>query len=175
VPGPYIVVNDLLDAIAQGLKKGDRANLKAYWTPIAGRCVERGWRDVSNLLRGRGYTDAQLDGWDDRVSYNLDQSLFWAYIEGGGPAEQSERDVKELDHRKQLADDSFALRISGVMVAPGGTTDDGAGGVGSGTLPVTSDGTDYGTTFGLRVNRLGGVNQYGDDVFPANRPGTDFG
>ena len=69
-----------------------------------------GWRDVSNLLRGRGYTDAQLDGWDDRVSYNLDQSLFWAYIEGGGPAEQSERDVKELDHRKQLADEWLAAK-----------------------------------------------------------------
>lgn len=162
--GPYITTGTLLDAIAQGLKKGDAAALKPYWTPIAVRCVERGWRDIRNALAGKkGYTEAQLDGWDDRVSYNLDQSLFWAYIEGGGPADQAENDIKALDHRKELAGEDFLIAVNGVYVTPGAEVGSGAN-MAAGDLTIQAQGIDYGTTFGLGVFRDAGSNEYGDTL-----------
>jgi hypothetical protein len=164
MPGPWIADADLLAAISQGIKKPltGEGGLRDYWTPIATRCVNRGYMDVRNALVAKGFTLAQLDAWDDRVQYNLDQSLYWAYIEGGGPADQSERDIKELNRAKQInaTDQQFAIMINGAMVTPGGTGE--AGGVGTGRLTLTTGAVDAYNTFGLRRRRTGQANQYGD-------------
>lgn len=163
MPGPWITPLDLTTTLEQGLKVGTGA-LESYWVGIIARCVERGYVDIKNYLMGKGYTLAQLDAWDDRTIYTRDQSLFYAYIEGGGPEDQSERDIKRLDRLTLLmkSEDAIALSIGGVMVRPDGTGSGAA--INAGVLAVGNMGIDYGTTFGAKVNRRNGYNQYGDQL-----------
>lgn len=173
MPGPWALVADVKQAVADGLKK-DVADLKDYWVRIITRCVERGYADIKNYLIGRGYTMAQLDQWDDRVTYTFDQALFFCYVEGGGPEDQSERDIKRLDRLAWLLKekDGIAISIGGVMTPPGAP--DPAAGMGCGSLPLTNSGVDYGPTFGLKCNRRNGVNQFGDELPDMGQSGYDL-
>lgn len=159
--GPYIVAADVKQDVADCLHK-DVAKLKPLWDRITADAVIDGYTDVRNRLLIKGFTDAQVDAWDDRVRYTRDQSLFWALTKGANFGEYSDRDINKLDHRKELESPFLiAISINGAMQKPGATV---GGPVQSGTVVTQSDGVDYGTTFGLKVNRWGGKNEYGDDV-----------
>ena len=168
MPGPFITGDDLLTVIAAGLKTA-KASLKSYWTEIAGRCVTRGWMDLATALLAKGYTEAQLDQWDDRVQYNTDQALFWAYTEGGGPTiEGQDNNYNRFDRAaaflKQPPAD-IAIRIGGAMVAPGASGE--AAAVASGCLNMAGGklGVHAGTSFGLKSQRReGGYNEFGDAI-----------
>lgn len=163
MPGPWFTAQDLLAAISDVMSS---QVLAAKWAGIASRCADKAYADISNILEGRGYTSAQLDAWDDRVVYSRDQALFWAHVEGTIFTQNPDVATK-LDRRKELAE-SFGLRINGVVVAPGAT--DPAVGVAAGSLTQIDSGVNYGTTFGLRRNRVNGQNQYGDPLYPGDAP-----
>lgn len=171
MPGPWITTAELRTALKDTLHVED-VELETFWAGIITRCVDRGYVDLKNYLMALGYSMAQLDAWDDRKIYTLDQSLYFAYIEGGGPEDQSDRDMKRFDRitlLMKMESNVVALSIGGVMVKPGG---EGSGAmVGSGRMEIHNAGIDYGTSFGLVVNRRNGKNQYGDDI----PPGTGMG
>ena len=121
---------------------------------------------------GKGYTSGQLDGWDDRVRFNLDQSTFWALVRGAGLGGYEDRDYSKLDHRKEI-EQSATIMIGGVAVAPSATNP--GFGAEVGTMTFGNTGINYGTTFGLRTLRRGGVNQYGDSAVNPQDGGGDIG
>lgn len=160
---PFITTADLKQAVADSIHK-DITKLHPLWDRLCADCVEAGYADIKNRLLIKGFTIAQVDAWDDGYRYNLDQSLFWALTRGAAFGENSDRDIAKLDHRKELESPFLvAIAVGGVMVTPGAVAGQG-GQVATGSLLVQSDGTDYGTTFGLKVRRKDGKNQYGDDI-----------
>lgn len=134
MPGPWVTSEQLQQAVADDLHKGDRTALRSRWVAICDRSIVRGYRDIYTRLVAKGYTPAQLDAWDDRVSYTMDQALFWAFVEGSGLADYSDRDYNKLDHRKELAEESFAIMINGQVVLPGLSAMDIGGSVLGGSL-----------------------------------------
>lgn len=132
MPGPWAIVADVKQEVADVLKK-DVATLEAYWTRLITLTVNDGYNDCVARLLGRGYTMAQLDGWDDRVRYNRDQCLFWLFVRGFLPSASDDREVDKLDHRKEL-ETVTTIMVNGVAVPPGATDVDAGASVGSGTI-----------------------------------------
>jgi hypothetical protein len=163
VAGPWVDDADVKQAVADGLKK-DVAGLKQQWDRIVARCVTRAYVDLRNFLIGRGFTAGQLDAWDDRRQYNLDQALYYSYLEGGGPEDQENFPYRRFDRVSALMkeDDPLTLMVNGVLQGPGAGED--AGTIGGGTINLAPDGIDYGTTFGLAAGRRNGMNAYGDEL-----------
>lgn len=162
MPGPYITRADLLIALKQDMRK-TVSGLKPDWDGIADRAIARSWRDLKNRLMGKGYTEGQLDGWDDRVSFSMDQAIFYALTEGTDTF-AADRDLSHLDHRKELEIPSFVgIMSNGVIITPN-TADPEAMEVSTGSLGMLGDGTDLGTTFGIGKLRAGGYNEYGDKL-----------
>lgn len=147
-----VTTADLQQMVADDLHKGDKAALKSRWIAICTRSVERGWRDLKNRLLVRGYTDAQIEAWDDKVSFTQDQSLFWAFVEGSGLADYSDRDYNKLDHRKEVEDAKFLLVIGGIPVVPG-QTDAGYGAVIGGIMTLSEGEVSEYSTFRTQKDR----------------------
>lgn len=153
--GPWVTSAELQQAVADDLHKGDKSALRARWVAICDRSVVRGYRDIYTRLVAKGYTPEQLDVWDDRKSFTMDQALFWAFVEGSGLADYSDRDYNKLDHRKELADDSFAIMISGQVVLPGLSSQGIGGSVLGGTLTTDTGEVSPHSTFRTQADRRG--------------------
>lgn len=119
MPVSWVTVDDVLQAVADDLHKGDKAQLRTRWTAIATRAVERAHSDLIGILTAKGYTIAQLEGWDDRARYARDQALFWAYVEGAALDNPSDRDYNKLDNRQALIKGDISILINGGVVLPG--------------------------------------------------------
>jgi hypothetical protein len=163
VAGPWVSEVDVKQAVADTIKK-DVSALAAYWDRIVSRSVNRAYTDLRNFLIGRGFTAAQLDAWDDNRQYNLDQALYFSYVEGAGPEDQTDRDMRRFDRVSALMkeEDPLTLMISGVLQGPG--AGEGSTSIGGGSITQAADGVDYGNVFGTRAGRQGGYNQYGDQT-----------
>lgn len=127
--GPWITTDQLLEAIADEITK-PVDELAGYWTTRAQRAVQLGYSDLKNVLLLRGYTQEQLDAWDDREAYSIDQSLYRVMRRADAVA-GNRNNYDDLDHRKELAE-ATAISISGDAVAPPGNTE--VGGLSYGTL-----------------------------------------
>ena len=75
---------------------------------------------ISGALASRGYTAAQVRGWDAARTYNIDIGLFWCLIKGGVTKAYDETFIKELDRRLELA--TADVVIDGELVVPGTST-----------------------------------------------------
>jgi hypothetical protein len=147
------------------LPNTDHRGLVAKWDTIIPAAITRAEVDFRNLLVGRGFTSAQLDQWDDRAQYSEDQSFYYSITDGASQDEVADS-VKRYDRVSMLmkvpAETPLTLMIGGTLTAPGGQG--GAAAVGGGSINLAPDGVNYGTMFGLRVNRQNGRNQYGDEI-----------
>lgn len=161
MPGPWIDAVILKQALADRLKKSV-ASLQGYWDNIVTDALSAGYSDLVVRLLAKGFTVNQLDAWDDRVRFNKDQSLFWCFVNGAGLGDYSDLSVNKLDHRAEL-EKSATIMISGIATPPGATAETGVTPA-VGSLTQQSDGIDYGSTFGLKINRKDGRNEYGDSI-----------
>lgn len=144
MPGPWITNDNLKQLVANALKK-DVADLEAYWDDFVSRANAAAVADINSILRGKGYSAAQIDSWDNRVTYNEDIALYHALVKGASLSDYDQQAVDRLDRRKML-DEAGAILINGEAVAPA-DTGTGTGGAAGGLI----DDTDY------RVNRIPGL------------------
>jgi hypothetical protein len=103
--------------------------LPPKWDGICADAVSAGYSDIVTRLRVKGYTQAQIDVWDDRIRYLTDQAVFWACVNGGIAAGYDDKEFNKLDHRKELEGTTLAIMIGGAIVLPGE-----AGGIGGSVL-----------------------------------------
>lgn len=164
MPGPWFTGDQCYARVTNRLSSQTPAD---KWVEICNDAANTAYTDLRNILANKGYTPGQMDAWDDRVTYSQDQAMFWAWVNGGQLAPGDEK-ADKLDRRKELIA-SVGIMINGVLTEPGA---DPAVGVGSGSFAINRGGVDYGSTFGLRVNRQNGINQYGDPLQPPEGPGN---
>jgi hypothetical protein len=117
MPGPWITADELAARVAPTLGFDTPSAMPAKVTSLLPQAVDAGWGDLDQILKAKGFTDAQLDTWDHRVRYNLDQSSFWFYEWVRGIAEFDRQGLNVLDHRKELSALTMIM-IGGVVYAP---------------------------------------------------------
>lgn len=128
--GPWLTEEALKQHVADTLKK-PVADLKASWDRHIALALADGYNDIVGILLGKGFTMSQLDAWDSRVTYNRQQSTFWALVYGMQLGDATDVDRNKLDRRKDLTLAS-TIMINGAAVAPG--ADDDASGIGGGYI-----------------------------------------
>lgn len=131
MPGPWITTEVLSQALADMLKKSVE-DLADYYTRIVPAANQAAADDITYRLMARGYSLAQIDQWDQRVTFNTDLGLFWALTKAGGLGDYSDQWVNKLDRRKEL--DTIALFVGGSVVLPGEDADGSGFAVGGGRL-----------------------------------------
>jgi hypothetical protein len=127
-----------LRAAVRGMdRKNESQDLDPFWTDLTRSALRRARGDIYGILRGRGYTTAQIDGGDDIASLVEFQALYWTGILSVGlVSTEIYNSLEKLDQRKQLAE--AAWTVAGVVVAPGATLTTGSA---SGAFQWPADGT----------------------------------
>lgn len=99
------------------------------------------YQDIRRALLRRGFTQAQIDAWDDRVEFNRDIGLYWIFA---GQPNQSADDtwIEKLNRREEL--ETVAVMIDGEVVEPGAT---GSRPIGWGLLDDSNDAVTMDTRF----------------------------
>jgi hypothetical protein len=126
VPGPWVTLEALSTALAADLHT-PAAELPASWANVLPRALDRGYYQVRDALLARGYTAAQVDAWDRRAEFNLEQSLFWALTFGANLIDGFDpRAIEPRDGTKLLA--TLTVTANGVPLFPA-AGENGAGGL----------------------------------------------
>jgi hypothetical protein len=125
-----------LRAAVRGMdRKNESQDLDPFWTELTRSALRRARGDIYGILRGRGYTTAQIDAGDDIASLVEFQALYWTGILGVGlHTAEIYNSLEKLDQRKQLAE--AAWTVAGVVVAPAGALTTGSAS-GAFTWPAT--------------------------------------
>ena len=118
--GPYISSGELKQAIADRLGY-NVDELPSHWDRLANECVEQGYRDCAAVLSAQGYTQAQIDAWDDRKLYNRLQGVFRAMVAGATLTGFDWNVIKEMDQRETLK--TLSITTNGVQVYPAARID----------------------------------------------------
>src|SRR5436189_228358 len=118
MPGPWFTNDQLKTLVAKVLRK-QVADLADYWDEFVADSNTDAVADINEILQGKGYTAAQIDAWDYRVTYNRDIALYHALVKGGALADYDQTTVDKLDRRKLLTESS-GIMINNAMVLPGG-------------------------------------------------------
>lgn len=116
MPGPWIP-DSTLQADLADLLHVDPDDLEACYFRIIPECNKAAAADITLALMARGYSSAQIDGWDQRETYNRDIGLFWAITKGGILRDFPDLNVNKLDRRKELPE--LMILVSGAAAAPG--------------------------------------------------------
>lgn len=138
---PYITDTVLSSAVAAAQTLGSAASLPAHFLAIIPAANLFAYSRIRNVLFDRGYTPAQVDAWDDRVSWNTTLGVCCAFWQ----ASKSDADRGEAFRREYelLIKDLTLCRIvvGGLLVDPTGTM----GRVGFGEFDAVETGGDLHT------------------------------
>ena len=132
MPGPWVQDAVLLARFA-GLLGKDPAALPAAWPGLVSEANKQAANAVAEILGGKGYTDAQLSLADNRVRWNTQLGLYFAFLETGAVMSVQREVVDRYDIRQELRDVAVVL-IGGILTAPSAPAGTDVGGISSGTL-----------------------------------------
>jgi hypothetical protein len=135
MPTTYVTDAVLLLDVANSLTLDDSSQLPARWTQIVKDANQMAVADITNILINKGYTQAQIDGWDDRVQSNRKLGLWYALTMGNPLGNYPDKFLDKLDPREFLTT-AGSIRIGGVPTGPtiGATA---VGGIEYGTATTT--------------------------------------
>lgn len=98
----FLTDPDVRQSVA-GLLKQDAATLAGYWDRLIQECHASAYYDVRGALLQRGFTVAQVDGWDRGAEFERDLTLYWCMVRGGLHVHAiSAEQLDRLDRRKEL-------------------------------------------------------------------------
>lgn len=129
--GPWSTEGDVKQLIADTLVK-DVGEIPLRWSRLAHDANIDAANDITEILLGKGYTQAQIDSWDARQTYNRDIAAHLALVKGGACNDYNQTTIDKLDRRKMLRE-LVGLMINGTLVIPG-ASDDTGNGVGIGVI-----------------------------------------
>ncbi len=110
------------------------------WGPIIQQAHQAAYRAIRGALLLRGFTQAQVDAFDDGAFYERTLSLFFAGISGSFGEAYDLTAIKAMDLRRDL--EGCQVFISGEWVRPG------TGAAGPGTVNTGQQRTSGCSTFG---------------------------
>jgi hypothetical protein len=109
---------DLLQAVADVLQVKDVAALAEFWDRRVADANRAAVQDIAGRLAARGYSPAQVQGWDRGREYNRHLGLYFALLDGGAAYSLLPEQVKLYDRRKEL--DAVAVTVAGAVAQPAG-------------------------------------------------------
>lgn len=118
MPGPWIDDATLLADVANSLGVDDPTGLPPRWSQIVRDANANAAADLTNILRNAGYTQAQIDTWDDRISYNRRLGVVYALTLGAPLSDVPMDKLETLDPRPMLKETPLTISIGGVPTAP---------------------------------------------------------
>lgn len=146
MPEPWISGQQVLQRIADDVLSGkDVGTLPPKYLRAAEQAARIATAQIRSILKLRGWTATQVEGWDDRVAYATDLATFLAAPRCVGIGDYNLDALKELDCREYLRE-SPELSVGGAPQAP--SPDAAVGGAAAGTLDAAAaafDGFDAGT------------------------------
>ncbi len=138
MPATYVSDAVLLQDVADSLTStGETSDLPPKWTRIVADANQMAVGDLTMLLIGKGYTQADIDAWDDRAACNRKLGVWYALTMGNPLGNYPDKFLENLDPRKMLAE-AGAIRIAGVPKSPGVGESD-VGGISYGTSTTRRD------------------------------------
>lgn len=123
----FTTVSQLKARVAALLKK-DSTELADYWGTLVEDAQAAAYQEIVSAFSERGFSLAQIDGWDRGAEFEKDIACFWALTKGAGLTGEDDRWVNKLDRREELK--TVKVLVDGEAVGPA------AGAVGHG--PVDS-------------------------------------
>lgn len=113
----FITDAQLKTQLAAALKLASSASLPVGWDDIIAKSNLAAYQTIVAKLSGRGYTAAQIAGWDQGAEFNTDIGLFWCLVKGAGLHGNDPTFINKLDRRAEL--DTCDVMVGGVLQSPG--------------------------------------------------------
>jgi len=114
----YITDSVLRDAVAISQGMTAASALPAYWLGAVPSANGRAYRKIRTVMRGRGFTTAQVDAWDDREDWNRVLGVCLACWDVSKASEDRgeafRREYEALLEELMAAD----LTINGIVIDP---------------------------------------------------------
>lgn len=125
------------------LSKAPSEALKPHWKSICAAALQSAYGTIVRAFAARGFSKAQIDQWDFGEEFQRDLAAWFALKRVGvlHPDETSQRQLDDLDRRKELFGDEkegippAVMLIGGVIVEPAG----GYGQVSVGPMDTSED------------------------------------
>ena len=114
--GPYITDDQLLTALGGALYKTDPSTLAIDANTLHSANVFA-YQQIVGAMLTRGFSQGQVDSWDQAIEYSTHLALYWCFTYGGVPFGGEAAQKDKFDRRKELKD--CPLFIGGVMQFPG--------------------------------------------------------
>lgn len=99
--GPYTDDAEMRPLLKATLQRLNLPTTSTYDTLLP-KGIVWAYRDIADILLGRGYTIAQIDAWDSAKTYNQQLALYWTIILGGVTHDYDEDYLNQLDRREDL-------------------------------------------------------------------------
>ncbi len=112
----YYTDSQILQALANRLNVTSAGQLPARWNEIVSSTHSTAYREILGKLLARGFSQAQVDAWDDLATYERELSMFLALSEAGTEASYEADTLRTLDRRRDLL--TVELFIGGVWQQP---------------------------------------------------------
>ena len=109
-----IIVQDIADALRVNIQ-----NLPAWWQGVISRCHVSAYQDIYGRLLARGYTPAQIAGWDRGEEFERAISLYFAFTTPQAIGTIDQEALRVFDRRKEV--DHVLVSVKGVWLTPGDT------------------------------------------------------
>lgn len=114
----YITDSVLRDAVAASQGMTAASALPAFWLLAVPSANGRAYRKIRTVMRGRGFTTAQVDAWDDREDWNRVLGVCLACWDVSKASEDRgeafRREYEALLEELMAAD----LTINGIVIDP---------------------------------------------------------
>lgn len=117
---PWIPDAKVYEAVAAILMRGGTTTTtaNAQYAEICAEANRLAVADLTRILALKGYSADQINSWDDRGRYSLDQAIFWALTRATGLGNYTDTNINKYDRRAEL-ERAPAILIGGVPVKPG--------------------------------------------------------
>lgn len=133
--GPWVKASVLYPAIAAALHQQPSETLSEEWKAIATHAVDDAYHDIRGLLSAKGYSSAQIDSADERVSWNRRQASYLIGNRGKGYADFDVSGFEVDNLLDRLREDPRPVHIGGEAVVPEGPV----GGISHGLSTAADD------------------------------------
>lgn len=130
----YVTAAQVKTAVAARMAATE-STMPDHLDDLIDEAVEDTYHRMRAILLSRGYSAAQVDGWDRRVAVNRIMSVCYVYKHGGMGKDYSDLFIENVCSRIEKDLEECTLVVDGEIVEPG----DDAGDVGHGALDDTND------------------------------------
>lgn len=127
---PTYIADAVVEAKVKNLvKRSSLDDIPDFITDNITEYNQKAYNEIIAVLIGRGYTPAQIAGWDRGAEFNLDIATYWAISNAGVTEEFDTEEMNKLNRIAELA--TVVITVGGVLAE----------------IELTSETTEYGTNY----------------------------